>query len=74
MVVFELHNAKNYCLGSRVAPQTLVPLYSIGQQRCLPGMVVFKMHRAKKQLGSGVTPQTPIAVYSTGQQKVFLDT
>ena len=66
MLVFELHNAKKYCLGSGVASQTPIPLYPIGQQRCfwIPGMLVFELHNAKKySLGSGVASQTPIPLH-----------
>ena len=59
MGVFELHNAKKYCLASGVAPQTPIPLYPTGQQRCswIPMMVVFEMHDAEQYwLGSGVAP------------------
>ena len=50
MVVFELHNAKKICLGSGVAPQTPIPLYRTGQQRCfwISGTGLFELHNAKK--------------------------
>ena len=70
MVVFELHNAKKYCLGSGVEPQTPIPLYPIGQQKCfwMPMMVVVELHNAKKYcLGSGMVPRTSIYLYLVGQ-------
>ena len=53
MVVFELHNAEEYCLDSGVAPHIPVPLYPIGQQRWfwIPMMPVFELHNAKKYVG-----------------------
>ena len=69
MVVFEMHNAKKYCLVSEVAPQTTIPLQLIGQQRrfWIPGMVVFEMHNAKKHcLGAGLSPQAAIPLYPIG--------
>ena len=50
MVVFELHNAKKYCLGSGVALQAPIPLDPIGQQRCfwVTRMGMFELHDAKK--------------------------
>ena len=73
MGLFELHNAKIYCLGSGVAPQTPIPLYTIGKQRCfwLPRMGVFELHNAKKCcLGSGLAPQTPISLYPLASKGV----
>ena len=69
MGVFEMDNAKKYCLGSGVAPRTHTPLQTIRQKRCfwVPGMVVFELHNAKKYcLGSGVAPQTLLPLYPTG--------
>ena len=77
MGVFELHSARKYCLGSGLAPQTLIPLYPIRQQAgfWIPMIRMFEVQIAKKYyLRSGVTPQTPIRLYSIGQQKEFLDT
>ena len=73
MVVFEMYNAKKYCLGSRGAPQTPIPLYSVGEQRFFldAWVVVSEMHNAKKKMGCGVAPHTPIPLYSIGQQKCF---
>ena len=34
MGIFETHNAKNYCVGSGVALQTPIPLYTTDQKRC----------------------------------------
>ena len=50
MVVFELPNAKKYSLCSGVAPQTPIPQYPTGQQKCfwIPMMLVFEMHNARK--------------------------
>ena len=77
MMVFELHSVKTYCLGSGVAPQTLIPLYHIGQQRCfwIPRMVVFVLHNAKKILFGlwGGAPNTHTTVPNR-PAKVFLDT
>ena len=56
-----LHNGKPYCLGSGVAPQTPIPVYPIGQQRCfrIPRMVVFELHNGKTYCsGSGGAPQS----------------
>ena len=49
MVVFQLDNAKKYCLGSGVAPLTPIPLSPIGQQKSfwIPMMVVFQVDNAK---------------------------
>ena len=72
MGVFELHNAKNYCLGSGVALQTPIPLYPIGQQRYfwMPGMVVIELHNARKYcLGSGVAPQTRTPLQAIRQKR-----
>ena len=74
MGVFELHNAKEDSLVSGVAPQTPIPLYSIGRQTCfwILGMVVCEMYNTKKYcLGSGVALQTPIPLYPIGQQRCF---
>ena len=74
MVVFELHNAKKYCLGSGVAPQTSILLYPRGQRRGFwtPGMGVFELNNAKEYcFGSGVAPQTPIPLYPIGQHRCF---
>ena len=68
-----LHNTKKK-LCSGVAPQTPVPLYFTGQQRCfsIPGIGLFELHNARKDsLGSGVAPQTPIPLYLIGQQRCF---
>ena len=57
MVVFEMHNAKNHCLGPRLALQTSILRYPIIQQRWfwIPLMVVFEMHSARNHyLGSGL--------------------
>ena len=50
MVVLELHDAEEYCFGSGVAPQTPIPLYLPGQQRCflIPMVVVFELLNAEK--------------------------
>ena len=74
MGVFEMDNAKKYCLGSGVAPQKPIPLYPIGQQKCfgVPRMGLFEMDNAKKYcLGSGVAPKTLIPLYPIGQQRCF---
>ena len=74
MVVFEMHNAKNHCLGSGVALQTPTLLYPIIQRRWFwtPLMVVFEMHSAKNHcLGFGVALQTPILLYPITQQRCF---
>ena len=49
MMVFELHSAKKYCLGSAAALQTTIPLYPISQQSCflIPPMMVSELHSAK---------------------------
>ena len=48
MVVFEMHNAIKWCLGSGAAPRTPIPLYPTVQQKCfwIPWMVMFEMHNA----------------------------
>ena len=59
---------------SRVAPQTRIPLHTLGQKRCfwIPKMVVFETHHATKYaLGSGVAPQTRISLHTMGQKKCF---
>ena len=77
MVVFELHNAKKYCLGSGVALQTPIPLYPIGQKRCfcVPGMGVFEMDDAEKMLFGfwGGAPNTHTTV-AHGPTNMFLYT
>ena len=76
MGVLELHNAKKYCLGTRVAPQTPIPLYPIGQQKCfwIPMMMVFELHNAKNIVGFwGGAPNPPTSV-PYRPAKVFLDT
>ena len=44
-----MDNAKKYCLGSGVAPQTPIPLHIMGQKSSfgIPGMGVFEMDNAK---------------------------
>ena len=72
--MFELHNARKWWLGSGVAPQTPMPLYTTVSQKCfwIPRIVVFEVHNAIKWcLGSGVEPQTSIPLYPTGQQRCF---
>ena len=77
MVVFILHNANKYCLGSGVALQAPIPLYPIGQQKCfwIPRMVVFEQHNAKNILFGfwGGAPSTHTTVPHR-PAKVFLDT
>ena len=73
MGVFETHHAKKYVMGSRVAPQTPIPLHTTGQKRCfwIPKMVVFETHHARKNgVGSGVAPQTCIPLHTMGQKKI----
>ena len=68
MGVFDLHNAKKYCLGSGAAPQTHtpIPLYPIGQQRrfWIPGIGVFELHNAKQTFPGfwGGAPNTHMLV------------
>ena len=65
------------CLGSGVAPQTPIPLHTMGQKRCfsIPGMGLFELDIAKKYcLGSVGAPQTPIPLHTIGQKRCFLDT
>ena len=47
-----------------MVPQTPIPLYSIGQQRCfwIPGMGVFELHNAKRLCFR--YPQTPFQAHS----------
>ena len=45
MVVFETHNAKEYAVGSGVAPQTRMPMHTQGP--LIPKMAVFETHHAK---------------------------
>ena len=69
-----MDDAKKYCLGSGVAPQTPIPLHIMGRKRCfwIPGMGVFEMDDAKKYcLGSGVAPLKPIPLHTMGQKKCF---
>ena len=77
MGLFEMDNAKKHCLGSGVAPQTPLSLYSMGQQRCfwIPRMGVFELHNAKKILLGfwGGPPNTHTSV-PHGPEKLFLDT
>ena len=49
----ELHYAKIYSLGSGVAPQTVIPLYPICQQRCssIPRMGTFELRMPKIIMG-----------------------
>ena len=53
MVVSQMENAKKYCLGSGVAPQTPIPLYTMGQKRFfwIPGMGVFGMRNTNNYWG-----------------------
>ena len=69
MGVFELHNGKKYCLGSGVAPQTLIPLYPIGRQRCfwILRMGVFETGNAKNASNTHTSAHH-------GPETVFLDT
>ena len=77
MGVFELHNAAPYHLGYGVAPQTPIPLYPIGQQRCfwIPRMGVFGLQNAKKILFGfwGGAPNAHTTVIHS-PAKVVLDT
>ena len=77
MGVFEMDDAKKYCLGSGLAPKTPIPLHTIGQKRCfwIPGMAVFEMDSAKKILLGfwGGAPSTHTSAHH-GPEKVFLDT
>ena len=64
-------------MSSGVAPQTPIPLHTMGQKRCfwIPKLEVFEKHHARKYvMDFGVAPQTRIALHTTGQKKVFLDT
>ena len=82
MGVFELHNAQKTslgsglkcCLNSGVAPQTPIPLYPGGEQKCfwIPKMVLFELHNAKTYcLSCGVAAQTPVPLYLIGQRGWF---
>ena len=77
MVVFEMHYAKKYAMGSGVAPQPCIPLHTMGQMRCfwIPKMVVFEMHPAKKicyGFWGGAANMHTFAHH--GPEKVFPDT
>ena len=72
MGVFELHNARKYCVGSGLAPQPPTPLHSTGQAGFfwMPGVGVFEMHDGKKCCwGSVVAHQPPMALQAMGQKK-----
>ena len=74
MVVFEMHNAKKCCLCSGVAPQTPIPLYTTGQQRCfwIPRMGVFELHNAKKIVWvQGWRPKHPYLCTLQASKDVF---
>ena len=74
MGVIEVHNAKKYCFRSGVAPQTPIPRYPIGQQKCfwISMMELSELHHAKKHsLGSWVAPKTSLPLYPVGQQSCF---
>ena len=73
MAVFEMDNAKKYCLASGVSSQSPIPLHTMGQKNSFwgPGMGVFEMDNAKKYcLGSGVAPQTPFSFLDTWDRGV----
>ena len=75
MVVFETHHSKKYGLGSGVAPQTRIPLHTMGSKRYfwMPKKVVFETHHAKKHgVGFGVAPRTPLPLHTMGQKICFL--
>ena len=72
MVVFKTHHAKKYAVRSGVAPQTRIPLHTMGHKRCfwIPKMVVFKTHNAKKYaVGPEVAPQTRIPLHTMDQKR-----
>ena len=63
-----------YVMGYGVAPQTCIPLHTMGQKRCfwIPKVVVFQTHHAKKYaVGPGVAPQTRIPLHTMGQKRCF---
>ena len=73
-MLFETHRAKKCGVGSGVAPQTHIPLHTMGQKKCfwMPEMVVFETHEAKQYgVGSGVAPQTRIPLHTVGQKRCF---
>ena len=76
MGLFEIDHAKKCCLGSGLAPQTPISLYSMGQQRFfwIPRMGVFELHNTKIILFGfrGGAPNTHTSV-PQGPEKVFLD-
>ena len=63
--------------GSAVAPQTPIPLHTMGQKMCfwIPGMEVFEMDNAQKTLFRfwGGAPNTHTSAHH-GPENVFLDT
>ena len=74
MVVFETHHAKTYSLGSGVAPQTRIPLHTMGPKRYswIPKIVVFETHTAKTySLGSGLVARTRIPLHTMGAKRCF---
>ena len=77
MWVFELNTAQKYCLGSGVAPQTPIVVYTIGQENgfWIPMMVVFELHIARNYLLGfwGGAPNTHATV-PRRPAEVFLDT
>ena len=75
MGVFELHNAKMYCLRFGVAPQTPIPLYLIGQERCfwISGTGCLNCIRLIFFLFWGGAPNTRTTIPHR-PAKVFLDT
>ena len=76
-MVFEIHNARNYCLDTWVAPQTPIPQNPIGQRTCfwIPEMVVLKLNNAKKRVCVfWVDTQNTDTSVPERLAKVFLDT
>ena len=57
-----------------MAPQTRVPVHTVGQKRwfSIPIMVVFETHHARKHgVGSGMAPQTRLPLHIMGPKKCF---
>ena len=74
MVVFEAHHVKKYGVGSGVAPQTPLPLHTMGQKSCfwMPKIVVFETHYAKNMVSVlWGAPQTPLPLHTMGQKRCF---
>ena len=77
MGVFEMHNAKQYAVGSGVALQTPIPQDTTSQKLCfwIPRTGVFEMHNAKKKCCGfcGGAPNTHTTAHHK-PETVFLDT